>query len=85
VGAFSRFYGLLCTALDAHRMYPSFGPKYFHETRLSHESLEPLIGFLAHLDEKLCHNNQKVVKIPTPKKGNQGGITPLLDMAITRC
>jgi len=42
-----------------------------------------LIGFLAYLDEKLCHKNQKVVKNPTPKKGNQGG--PLLDMAITRC
>jgi len=28
---------------------------------------------------------QKAVKNPTPKKGNQGGITPLLHMAITRC
>ena len=28
--------------------------------------------------------NQKVVENRTPKKGNQGGITPLLDMAITR-
>jgi len=64
---------------------PTFWPKYFYETRLSHESLEPLIDFLAYLDEKLCHKNQKVVKNPTPKKGNQGGITPLLDMAITRC
>jgi len=62
----------------------TFGPKYFYATRLSYDSLEPLIGFLAHLDEKLCHINQKVVKNPTPKKGNQGGITPLLDMAITR-
>ena len=64
---------------------PTFWPKYFYETRLSCESLEPLIGFLAYLDEKLCHKKQKVVKNPTPKKGNQGGITPLLDMAITRC
>jgi len=64
---------------------PTFWPKYFYETRLSYESLEPLIGFLAHLDEKLCHKKQKVGKNPTPKKGNQGGITPLLDMAITRC
>jgi len=64
---------------------PTFWPKYFYETRLSHESLEPLINFLAYLDEKLCHKNQKVVKNPTPKKGNQGGITPLLDMAITCC
>ena len=64
---------------------PKFWPKYFYESRLSHESLEPLIDFLAYLDEKLCHKNQKVVKNPTPKKRNQGGITPLLDMAITRC
>jgi len=64
---------------------PTFWPKYFYETRLSHESLEPLIDFLAYLDEKLWHKNQKVVKNPTPKKGNQGAITPHLDMAITRC
>jgi len=64
---------------------PMFWPKYFYETRLSQESLEPLIDFLEYLDEKLCHNNQKVVKNPTPKKGNQGGIILLLDMAITRC
>ena len=38
------------------------------KTRLSYESLEPLIGFLAYLDEKLCHKNQNVVKNPTPKK-----------------
>jgi len=62
---------------------PTFLPKYFYETRLSYKSLELLIGFLAYLDEKLCHKHQKVVKNPTPKKGNQGGITPLLDMAIT--
>jgi len=42
-----------------------------------------LIGFLAYLDEKLCHKNQKVVKIATPKKGNQGGTKPLLYVAIT--
>jgi len=84
MGVFSRFNGLLYPALDAHRMDPRFGP-FFYETRISYESLEPLIGFLAYLDEKLCHKNQKVVKNPTPKKGNQGGITPLLDMAITRC
>ena len=38
---------------------PTFWPKYFYETRLSYESLEPLIGFLAYLDEKLCHKNLK--------------------------
>jgi len=34
---------------------------FFLETRLSYESLEPLIDFLAYLDKKLCHTNQKVV------------------------
>jgi len=62
---------------------PTFWPKYFFESSLSYEFLETLIGFLAYLDQKLCHKNQKVVKNPTPKKGNQGGITPLLDKAIT--
>ena len=64
---------------------PTFWPKDFDETRLSHESSEPLIDFLAYLDEKLCRKNQKVVKNPTPKKSNQGRITPLFDMAITCC
>jgi len=64
---------------------PTFWPKYFDETRLFYESLEPLIGFLAYLDEKLCHKNQKLVKNPSPEKGNLDGITPLVDMAITRC
>jgi len=46
---------------------------FFLETRLSYESLEPLmIDFLAYLDQKLCHKNQKVVKMSTPTKGNQG-------------
>ena len=63
---------------------PTFWPKYFVETRLSYEFLEPLIGFLAYLDQTLCHKKQKVVKIATPKKSNQGGITPLLYMSITR-
>jgi len=44
----------------------------FLETRLSYESLEPLIDFLAYLDKKLCHTKQKVVKLSTPTKGNQG-------------
>jgi len=29
VGVFSRFYGLLCPDLDAHRMGPRFGPNIF--------------------------------------------------------
>jgi len=70
VGAFSRFHGLLYSALDAHRMSPHFGPNIF--TRLSYESSEPLISFLAYLDQNLCHKKQKVVKISTPKKVTMG-------------
>ena len=44
---------------------------FFFETRLSYESLEPFIDFLAYLDQKFCHKNQKVVKISTLTKGNQ--------------
>ena len=33
--------------------------KFFVETRLLSESLEPLIGFPAYLDPKLCHKNKK--------------------------
>jgi len=84
VGVFSCFYGLLLPGPGRPSNGPTFWPKYFHETRLSYQFLEPLIGFLAYLDKKLCHKNQKVVKNRTPKKGNQGGIIPLLDMAITR-
>jgi len=29
VGVFSCFYGLLCLALDTHRMGPRFGPNIF--------------------------------------------------------
>ena len=46
--------------------------KFFVETRLSYESLEPLIDFRAYLDKKLYQKKQKVVKISTPTKGNQG-------------
>ena len=51
---------------------PIVSPKFVIETRLSYESLEPLIDFLAYLDKKVCHTNQKVVKLSTPTKGNQG-------------
>jgi len=51
---------------------PIFGLKFLLETRVSSESLEPLIGFVAFLEPKLCHKNQKVVKISTPTKGNLG-------------
>jgi len=51
---------------------PTFWPKYLYETRLSYELLEPLIGFLAYLDQNLCHKNQTVVKLSTPKKVTMG-------------
>jgi len=85
VGVFSRFYGVYLPGPGRPSNGPTFWPKYFYETRLFYESLDPLIGLLTYLDEELCHNNQKVVKNLTPNKGNQGGITPLLDMATTRC
>ena len=40
---------------------PTVSLKFCLETRLSYESLEPLIDFLAYLDQKLYHKNQKVV------------------------
>jgi len=55
----SRFYGLLYSALEVHRMGPHFVPSIILENRLSYEFLEPLIGLLAYLDQKLCNKNQK--------------------------
>jgi len=63
---------------------PFFSLKFFLETRLSSESLKPLLGFLAYLNPKLCHENQKVVQLFTPSKTNLGWITPSWYMAITR-
>jgi len=37
-----------------------FSIKFLFESRLLSESLEPLIGFLAYLETKLCHKNSKV-------------------------
>jgi len=65
-------FGLLYSALDANPMGQYFASGFFVETRLSSESLEPLIGFLAYLEAKLFHKNQKVVNISTPTKGNLG-------------
>jgi len=38
---------------------PTFWPKYFYETKLSHESLEPLIDFLAYLDKNCATKTKK--------------------------
>ena len=84
VGVFSRFYCLFAqpwTPIEwAHVL-----AQIFLWSKAISRVFRALIGFLAYLDEKLCHKNQKVVKNPTPKKGNQGGMTPLFDIAITRC
>ena len=66
-GVFAFFWPTLA-GLRRQSNGPTFSIKYFDETRLSHESLEPLIGFLIYLDQNLCHKNQKVDKISTPKK-----------------
>jgi len=49
------FFGLLYAAMDANPMSRFFRSSFFFKTRLSSESLEPLIGFLAYLEPKLCH------------------------------
>jgi len=87
VGVSFSFYwpslGLVYAALDANPMGQLFR-SCFLETRLSYESLEPLIDFLAYLDQTLCLTNQKVVKLSTPTKGNQGLNNTSLYMAINR-
>jgi len=71
VGVLSRFDGLLNRPWKPIE-WPTFWPKYFYETRLSYESLEPLIDFVAYLDQNLCHKSQKVVIISNPKKVTMG-------------
>jgi len=61
-------FGLLYPALDANPMGQYFSSSFLVETRLSSESLELLIGFLANLNANLCHKNQKVVKLTIPTK-----------------
>jgi len=51
---------------------PIVSLKFFLETRLSYESLEPLINFLACLDQILYHKIQKVVKILPLRKKTRG-------------
>jgi len=49
-----------------------FWLKYFLETRLSSESLDPLIDFLAYLEPKLWPTNKKLDINSNPTKGNLG-------------
>ena len=71
-GGLLRFGGLLYAALDANPMNQFFSLKFIVETRLSSESLELLIGFLAHLETKLCHKNKKWSKFLPHTNSNLG-------------
>jgi len=46
------------------------GSKFFFETWLLSENLEPLIDFLTYLEQKLWLKNQKLGKNPSPTKAN---------------
>jgi len=83
VGEFLHFFGQNCPALGTNPMNQFFSLKFFLETKLPSESIEPLIGFLAYLEPKLWPKNQKVVKMSTHTNANLGCITPILHMAIT--
>jgi len=48
--------------------WPTFWLKVFMESRLSSESLEPLIGFLAYLEPKLWLKNKNWKKLYTHKR-----------------
>jgi len=76
VGVSFSFYwptlGLAYAAMDVNPMGQLFRSSFFLETRLFYKSLETFIDVLAYLDQKLCHTNQKVVKLSTPTKANQG-------------
>ena len=63
----------------------NFWLKVCLETRLSSESLEPLVGFLTYLEPKLWPQKQKLVNISSPTKAILGFITPIMYMTITRC
>ena len=54
---------------------PFFGSIFFLESRLSSESLEPLIGLLTYLEAKLWLKIQKLIKI-YPTNTNLGCIPP---------
>jgi len=52
---------------------------FFLDSRLQYESLEGLMDFLAFLVQKVCQNQQKIVrKIPTNSLGNPYKIRGLL-------
>jgi len=54
--SFLFFWPNFCVPADQSNE-PILSLKFFFETMLSSESLEPLIGFLAYLEPKLCHKN----------------------------
>ena len=56
----------LYPALGTNPMSQIFRSSFFLETRLSSESLEPLLGFLAYLEPKLWIRTRNLVKNCTP-------------------
>jgi len=64
---FLRFYGLLYPALGANPMSQFLGSSFL-ETRLSSESLEPLIGFLVYRSENYATKTKKWSKFLPPQK-----------------
>jgi len=64
-GGVLRFFGQFYVALGANPM-SHFWLKFFLESRLSSESLEPLIGFLAYLEPILLLKKQKLIRNFTP-------------------
>jgi len=53
-----------------------FRSRFFLESRLSSESVEPFIDFLAYLEPKLCRKNENWVKIILPQTLTLGLLYP---------
>jgi len=67
-------------SLGAKPMTHFCGSSAFLDTRLSSESLEPVISFLAYLEPKLWLTNPKLDTNSNPTEGNLGqfGLKPQL-------
>jgi len=71
-----RFFGQIYLALGANPM-SHFLAHVFLESRLSSESSEPLIGFIAYLEPKLWLKIKKMDKNSTATNVDPGYITPM--------
>jgi len=71
IGASFQLFDQVYLSLGANPTSHSFG-SMFLETRLSSESLEPMVGILAYLEPKLCFKKQNLSKNSNPTKGNFG-------------